>query len=611
MRNFDFRTAVRSAVFAAALLGVVQSGPSSAQIEPIANTPKENTSAKSASEETKPKTETEPSDPFQQLLDRAIDVTSKRTLTANAHSPWQIFHCILAMRTESVLKLEKGKGNEKVYEKVNAIDWLSTAEPEFDKQPWLLLTPHGAKFHPYTKMYFFEGHPSQFLALLSHSNLPTTTPFHVQGKVVTLQDIVNNTMQEVNTKEEVTWVLWALQHFLEPDATWQNQAKEKWSIERLVQIEAASPVVGAPCNGNHRLFALTKARDKYLKNGGQLRGAWFDADQKVKRHIELARTLQNSDGSFSSEGYKGAGWTGDVNKRFNTSGHTMEFLAAALPNERLSEPWVRNAVWMLSRELIIHQNTQIDCGPLFHTLDSLILYRDRIRAKAPAIPKSTPSLDQPPLITIDPPPTTSSVTAKSKDDSKVPSLSSSPDSKVLTLPPKIAASTEEKKVSAPANQPVPTPAPEPMPVPELKVPELKFEPPKLIDPQTQLLKPGMLKPKAPVSKAVPKIDPSLLSDVGEVSPTAKLNDKTVESGPAQGLRPAAPALLPAESATPLVDSASPADSKIPLPGPEVVTPEDCGKSKPPAGPFDEETFETEVDAEEALPASALQPANAQ
>ena len=310
-----------------------------------------------------------PPDRFLELLDNAIETTSRRTLTA--HSPWQIFHCILALRQNTVLRLQG--------QNVNAIQWLSSAEPQFDNQPWLLLTPHGAKFHPYTRMYAFEGHPAQFLALLSQSNLPLDHQFRVQGQIVTLNDLVNNTMKEVNTKEEVTWVLWALQHFLKSDAVWTNQWNESWSIERLVMLESQAPVVGAPCGGNHRLFALTRARDKYLASGGLMRGVWFQADQKIKQHLEIARSLQNSDGSFSSDFYKGPGYTTDINRRFNSTGHTMEFLSIALPKERLNEPWVRNAVWMLSRELVLHRDAKIDCGPLFHSLDALILYRDRLR----------------------------------------------------------------------------------------------------------------------------------------------------------------------------------------------------------------------------------------
>ena len=58
----------------------------------------------------------------------------------------------------------------------------------------------------------------------------------------------------------------------------------------------------------------------------------------------------------------------------------MEFLAIALPDEQLDEAWVRNAVSLLSKELIEHRDHKIDCAALFQSLDALILYRDRIRA---------------------------------------------------------------------------------------------------------------------------------------------------------------------------------------------------------------------------------------
>lgn len=518
---------------------------------------------------------------FQELLDRAIHVTSKRYLIANTNTPWQIFHYILAMRQESLLRL----GNTKV----NAIEWLSTSEPQFDNQPWLLLTPHGAKFHPYTKKFYFEGHPSQFLALLSHSDLPMDYPFHVQGKVLTLKDLVNNTMKEVNTKEEVTWVLWALQHFLKSDATWLNQANEPWSIERLVQIETAGQVVGAPCGGNHRLFALTRARDKYLLSGGALRGVWFQADQKIKQHIEIARSLQNPDGSFSSDWYKGPGQTTDINLRFNTSGHTMEFLAASLPKERLTEQWVRNAVWMLSRELIINQNVQIDCGPLFHSLDALILYRDRIRAKSLTNPR-------PPEVAINPPSVASKLDLKSKPDpAPFQKLTPVPEPKSTPAPtPKPPETVEapdsakplEAKPSRPVTQSAPIPIPDELPESQLKLPASKLEklPASKLEksPETKLDVPKISDPKPAPGKTDPtktdttktdttsndnefkktllsKIDPAKLANVGQVAPTAKITEPRTESSQAPqknpGL-PAVPSLLPEESATPLGRSLS-------------------------------------------------------
>jgi hypothetical protein len=484
-------------------------------------------------------------DQFLQQLDRAIEITSKRQLTANKHSPWQIFHCILAMRQESMLRL----GNEKV----NAIQWLSTTEPQFSNEPWLLLTPHGAKFHPYTKMYFFEGHPAQFLALLSQSNLPLDHKFHVQGKVVALSDLINNTKKEVNTAEEVTWVLWALQHYLNSDAVWQNQKNETWSIERLVQIEANAAVVGAPCGGNHRLFALTRTRDKYLNSGGQLRGVWVVADQKIKQHLEIARSLQNPDGTFSADFYKGPKHTTDVNSRFNTTGHTMEFLSIGLPAERLSEPWVRNAVWVLSNELVYHRDNAIDCGPLFHSLNALMLYRDRIRPK-PSVPATGPLV---PLVVQVPP---AGVTPKLEPDS-----AAAPSPPTTTPETRsIAQKLVEAKTGTTEPQAVPAPVPDPIAIPDpITVPESKP-----VEPTTEPAAVPM--PQATVSSAVAiplrvdrlakeilKIDPSKLAHVGEAAPIAR--DPESRIGPPRiGRRdrnspsPAPPGLLPDHSAaTPL------------------------------------------------------------
>jgi hypothetical protein len=361
-------------------------------------------------------------------LDLAIEVSSRRFLRANEHSPWQIFHGLLALKQDFLLNLGPNK--------VNAIEWIATAEPRFDNQLLLQKTPHGGKFHAFTRPYAFEGHPAQFLALLSQSDLPLSYSFKVGNDRITMGDIINNTMKEVNTREEVTWVLWGLQHYLKPDAQWVNQHNEPWSIERLVQIETNAPVIGAPCGGNHRLFALTRTRDKHLKHGGQLVGIWAQTDHKIRQHIEIARSLQNYDGTFSSKFYETSGYTNDLNQRFNTTGHTMEFLSIGLPDERLNEPWVQKAIAALCNDLIVNRQRQIDCGPLYHTLNSLIIYRDRIRAtqsETKPSPGTTPATR---------PEIAGAATPDSKSDSK-PALSTSP-------MPVVRKSSESPKPAEPA-----------------------------------------------------------------------------------------------------------------------------------------------------------------
>ncbi len=327
-----------------------------------------------------------PQDPLLVQIDEAIRVNSQRYLVANHNSPWQIFHGVLAYRQDFLLKV----GDKKI----PAIEWIAQHEPRFDNRPLLLKTSHGAKFHPFTRAYAFEGHPAQSLALLSESHLPADFPIKIGNQTVTIADIIQNTMMEVNTNEEITWVLWALSNYLKTDATWVNQHGQAWSIEQLVAWQVRARVEDGACGGNHGLFALVRARDKYLKSGRPLRGVWLEADQKIQRYIEIARALQNTDGSFSSEFYEGRGYSKDMNARFNTSGHTFEFISSALPDSRLNEPWVRSAAHMLSNELIWHRRAQPDCGPLYHSINSLINYRARLRPASEAALATTRPVTQ-------------------------------------------------------------------------------------------------------------------------------------------------------------------------------------------------------------------------
>jgi len=445
-------------------------------------------------------------DPLLQQIDQAIKANGQRYLvpvpqagTPQPNSPWQIFHGILAYKRELLLKV----GDQKV----SAIDWIATSEPKFDNLPLLLVTPHGAKFHPFTREYAFEGHPGQSVALLSESHLPVDFEFKIGEKKVTLSDFLNNTMMEVNNREEITWVLWGLINYVKPEAQWVNQFGEPWSIEKLVQLQVDAQVVTAPCGGNHGLFALVRARDKYLASGRQLRGVWLQADNKIKQYIEIARSLQNGDGSFSSEFYKGPGYSQDMNTRFNTTGHTFEFVSVGLPDSRLNEPWVRNAATMLSRELIATRAVAVNPGPLYHSVNGLMNYRDRVRAlqpKQPDValrPKQSDAAPQP----NGPQPTQPEI----KLTPKQPEIALKPIPKPATVPLMPSSSQPAPLSINPGEaRPVPLPVaitpsearPVPLPVPVEITPSKPTISP-LLDPKA--IQPGILSAEAPVSALAP------------------------------------------------------------------------------------------------------------
>ena len=320
----------------------------------------------------------EPVDPLVKLATDAVEVSSRRYLTADVHTPWQVIHGLLAYRQDFQLKL---KDSDK---KINALEWASSGV-SFRGESLFQKTPYGGRAHPYSTMYWFEGHPTQFMGYLTMCRLPLSHEFKTaSGETVTVQDIINNAKMEVTRAPDVemTWTLWALAHYLEPTAQWVNKNGEHWSMEELVRLEMRNTIYDAPCGGTHSLFAIAYARNAHLQSRQPLRGVWLEADQKIQRFIAEAKSLQNSDGSFSKHYFKGRDFSNDFNTRIMGAGHMIEWLMVALPQSRLSEPWVQNGVRSLANDLITNRHLNAECGPLYHAVDGLQIYRERMQIAA-------------------------------------------------------------------------------------------------------------------------------------------------------------------------------------------------------------------------------------
>ncbi len=317
-------------------------------------------------------TATQVVDPLDELVDRAIEINSKRYLTVGVHTPWQILHGVLAFRQDFLVKYNG--------EKIRALDWLAHGAT-YRGTPLFEATEYGGRAQPYTEPYAFEGHANQFLAILTMSRLPMDFSIRTaSGQTITIGDMVRHAQMEVDGEDEVTWTLWALAHYLDPDARWTNKYGQRWSIEELVRLQTYAPLREAACGGTHALFALSYARNAYLQTKRRpLRGVWLEADQKIRQYIEAARSLQNPDGSFSSEYFDGPGYSEDFATRLASSGHMLEWLMVALPQQRLKEQWVRRGIAAIARDLIEHRKEPVDCGPLYHAVDALVIYRERTR----------------------------------------------------------------------------------------------------------------------------------------------------------------------------------------------------------------------------------------
>ena len=316
-------------------------------------------------------------DPLREKVKLAIEISERRYLDGNLHTPWQILHGMLALRGDYLIKING--------EKVSALEWMQKGQV-YNRLPWVEKTPYGGRFHTYTQPYHFEGHPNQFLAILTMTDLPLETEFLARegnrNVPVTIQEMVEHAKMVVNDVEEQTWTLWALSKYLPSDAEWVNKNGEHWSIERLVQRQSRANFNKAACGGTHGLFALSHARKHHLAvEGNELTGVWIEADQTIKKHINIARALQYSDGAFSCGYFAYQDYIKNFAERLSPTGHTLEFLMMAVDDDELKKDWIRKGVEHVADDLIDNKRNPIDCGPLYHALSGLVIFMERTEPK--------------------------------------------------------------------------------------------------------------------------------------------------------------------------------------------------------------------------------------
>ena len=158
----------------------------------------------------------------------------------------------------------------------------------------------------------------------------------VNGQEFSIADLVKREQRTCRSGTELSFKLVGLSHYLDSEATWQNQLGESWSLERMIQEELAQPVNNSvACGGTHRLMGLGYAVRKRERRGEPLTGQWARAKQTVDHYAAYALRVQNADGSFSTNWFEGPGNSADIERKLNTTGHTLEWLLLSLPDEQV------------------------------------------------------------------------------------------------------------------------------------------------------------------------------------------------------------------------------------------------------------------------------------
>lgn len=224
----------------------------------------------------------------------------------------------------------------------------------------------------------YQGHAGQFLAILAQSRVKTDYPLRIDNRDFTVEDLITYEQKTCRERTELTFKLIGLSHYLHPEATWKDDRGQDWSISRLIKEEIAQPVIGAACGGSHRLTGLAYAVRNREKAGLPVDGQWLKARKYLDEYHVYAFKLQNPDGSFSTRWFEGREDFGEKDRRVQTTGHILEWLAYSLPQEELGDERVVKAVNYLVDVMGANPNHKWEVGPKGHAIHGLNIYDRRM-----------------------------------------------------------------------------------------------------------------------------------------------------------------------------------------------------------------------------------------
>ncbi len=301
---------------------------------------------------------------------RVLNTYYKRQLNSRDHNPWEMMHAIIAYGVHT--KIHRGGPKAPT---VNAVSYLCWNGPCHGLELlYLDKNRVNARKGPYV-----QGHYAQLLAILAQSRVPKDYPLRVGDRKFTIADLIETEKLTCDDGMELTFKLIAFSHYCDSDMTWKNDKGEDWDIPRLIKEELKAPILSnAACGGTHRLTALAYAVRNRAKQGHEIDGAWLRAQKYLNDYHRYNFSLQNSDGSFSTEWFRRREARDDLDRRLQTSGHILEWFVYSLPEEQLTDPRVVKAVKYVSGILAAQPSREWEIGPLGHAIHALALYDQRV-----------------------------------------------------------------------------------------------------------------------------------------------------------------------------------------------------------------------------------------
>ena len=307
---------------------------------------------------------------------RTLATFHRNGLSAKENTPTELMHACRAFGCSTEVFQSSPSG-----QKVNGISCLCWNYPCAGFEPLVLSEGRIAA----RIGYGLQQHDSQLLAVLALSRVQTTYPMRAGEEVRSVADLVEYEKLSCRSGTDLSLKLIGLAYYVADDGNWQNGLGEDWSIERIVREELARPIVGAANGGTDRLIGLSYAIRRRAKRGQPIDGQFARAQKLVDEFGDYALGLQNPDGSWSPYFFAAKGTGSDRAANLRSTGHILEWLAMALPEDRLEDPRVVKSVEYVNRALgsgsrtrrnVRSQSTR-EIGSVMHALHALAVYDER------------------------------------------------------------------------------------------------------------------------------------------------------------------------------------------------------------------------------------------
>jgi len=314
---------------------------------------------------------------------RVLNHYYQRPLNTRDRSPWEMMHALLSYEVDSKFLRGGPKG-----EPVSAVGWLCFNQA-CKRRSLMYVNDEGqmrVRVGP-----ALQGHRGQLLAMLAQAKVSKNYPMRIEGHDFNVGDLAKMEMRTCYPRTELTFKLIGLMHYLDSDATWMNDQGMQWNIPKLISEELRQPVRGAACGGTHRLAGLTLAYKTRQLRGEPVDGQYLRAQKFVTRYQQHAYRLQNRDGSFSTEWFRGPGNEKSIDRKLKTTGHLLELLLYAASEKQLRHKKTANAANYLATIMVNNRYKNWESGPLGHAIHALLLY-DRMVFSHYDEPRNLPAI---------------------------------------------------------------------------------------------------------------------------------------------------------------------------------------------------------------------------